>query len=168
MSWLAEITTLRGELAAAQLTLARRVEIEAGITSFAAAQAELERIEGLRGAYDTLQDRRRGHVEALRDAERHLRTELRIAEGELKGLRERAARRPKIEAEVARLTAQLDGLAPVARELTDARARRDQLRERLRTANELQLQRKDLQSKIDIKHRLAGRHARGAEAPAQR
>ncbi|MBK9711741.1 MAG: SMC family ATPase [Kouleothrix sp.] len=147
-----EAARLRAGLAEAQQTLARRGEILAGGESLRAAQAERERVEALRQPYDALQERRRAHAEALRDAERHMRADLRIAEGELRGLRERAARRPKIEAEIARLTAQLDGLAPVARELAEARAKRDDLRERQRAVGELQLTRKDLQNKIDLKH----------------
>jgi len=147
-----ESASLRAALAESQQFLARRDEILAGMASLRAAQAERERIDGLRGAYDALQERRRGHAEALRDAERHLRADLRIAEGELKGLRERAARRPKIAAEIARLTAQFDGLAPAARDLSAARAQRDELRERQRAAGELQLQRNELQYKIDLKH----------------
>src|SRR6266545_1008747 len=84
-----ESASLRAALAESQQFLARRDEILAGMASLRAAQAERERIDGLRGAYDALQERRRGHAEALRDAERHLRADLRIAEGELKGLRER-------------------------------------------------------------------------------
>src|SRR5439155_11980045 len=104
-----EVIGLRGALAEAEQVLAQRDAIEAGVASLRAAQAELERQDGLRGSYDALHERRRGHEEAQRDAERRLRADLRIAEGELKGLRERAGRRPALEAEIARLTAQLDG-----------------------------------------------------------
>jgi exonuclease SbcC len=147
-----EVVRLRGALADAQHILARRDEIVAGVERLRVAQAERERLEGLRGGHDALQERRRAHAEALRDAERLLRADLRIAEGELKGLRDRAARRPKVEAEIVRLQAQFDSLAPVARELAEARAKRDEVRERQRAATELQLQRNDLQHKVDLKH----------------
>jgi exonuclease SbcC len=147
-----EVARLQRALAEAQQMLARRNEIMAGVASLQAAQAEREQLDARRGAYDALQERRRAHAEALRDAERQLRADLKIAEGELRGLRERAARRPKFEAEIARLSTQLDTLAPAARELTAARAQRDELRERQRAASELHLQRTSLQHKIDLKH----------------
>jgi exonuclease SbcC len=147
-----EVTRLRAQLAEAQHMLARRAEIYAGVAELQAAQAERERLDGLRVPFDALHERRRGHAEALRDAERQLRADLKIAEGELRGLRERAARRPRIEAELARLSAQLEGLAPAARELAEARLKRDELRERQRSAAELVLQRNELQHKIDLKH----------------
>ena len=147
-----EAAGLRAALDEGQHILARRAEILAGVEGLRAAEAERERMEGMRGAYEALQDRRRGHAEALRDTERQIRADLKIAEGELKGLRERAARRPKIEAEIARLTAQLDSLAPIAKELADARARRSELSEQSRAANELQLQRAKLDGQIQLKH----------------
>ena len=147
-----EAAGLRAALDEGQHILARRAEILAGVEGLRAAEAERERMEGMRGAYEALQDRRRGHAEALRDTERQIRADLKIAEGELKGLRERAARRPKIEAEIARLIAQLDSLAPIAKELADARARRSELSEQSRAANELQLQRAKLDGQIQLKH----------------
>jgi exonuclease SbcC len=147
-----EAADLRAALDEGQHILARRAEILAGVESLRAAEAERERMESLRGAYEALQERRRGHAEALRDAERQIRADLKIAEGELKGLRERAARRPKIEAEIARLANELDSLAPIAKQLTDARARRSELSEQSRMANELQLQRAKLDGQIQLKH----------------
>jgi len=147
-----EAAGLRAALDAGQHILARRAEILAGVEDLRAAEAERERMESLRGAYEALQERRRGHAEALRDTERQIRADLKIAEGELKGLRERAARRPKIAAEIARLTAQLDSLAPIAKQLADARARRSELSEQSRAANELQLQRAKLDGQIQLKH----------------
>src|SRR5581483_3013513 len=90
-----EVARLQRALAEAQQMLARRDEIVAGVASLQAAQAEREQLDARRGAYDALQERRRAHAEALRDAERQLRADLKIAEGELRGLRERAARRPR-------------------------------------------------------------------------
>src|SRR5215211_5603292 len=147
-----EAATLRAALDAGQHILARRAEILAGVEGLRAAEAERERMESLRGAYEALQERRRGHAEALRDTERQIRADLKIAEGELKGLRERAARRPKIEAEIAQLTTQLDALAPAARDLAAARAQRSELSEQSRAANELQLQRAKLDGQIQLKH----------------
>ena len=147
-----EITTLRAAIDEAHQVLARRDEIAAGVAALHAAQAELERLDSLRTTYDALCEQRRSHEEALRDAERRLRADLRIAEGELKGLRERAGRRSALEAEIAELTAQLERFAPAADELATARARRTELSERRRVINELQLQRKDLDTQIKLKH----------------
>src|SRR6266545_1738767 len=136
-----EVTRLQRALEDAQQMLARRDEILSGCASLLAAQAERECLDNLREGYDRLHERRRTHAEALRDAE-----------GELRGLRERAARRPKIEAEIARLASQLDALAPATRDLAATRAQRDELRERQRAAHELELQRTKLDSQIKLKH----------------
>lgn len=147
-----EAATQRAALAEAQQILALRDEIAAGSAALRAAQAELDRLDALRGTYDALHERRRGQEEALRDAERRLRADLRIAEGELKRLRERAGRRPTLEAAIAQAAAQLDGFATLADELARERGRRGELRERSRTANELQLRRKDLDNQIKLRH----------------
>ncbi len=148
----AEVARLQRAIAEAQHILARRAEINAGLAQLQAAQAERERLDGLRGAYDALQARQRAHADALREAERQLRSELAIATSKANDFRERAARRPKVEAEIARLNSQLEGLAPAARDLAEARVRRDELRERQRSASQLVLQRNELQHKIDLKH----------------
>lgn len=147
-----EVTRLQRALSEAQHILARRAEIRAGVAQLLAARAERERLEGLREQYITLQERRRSHADALREAELQLKAELQVAQNKANDIRERAARRPKIEAEIARLQAQLDTLAPAARELNDARMRRDDLRERQRSAHELNLQRTKLDSQIKLKH----------------
>jgi exonuclease SbcC len=147
-----EIGGLRARLAEAEQVLARRVEIAAGVAALAVAQADLERLESLSGEYEALQTRRRTHDDAVRDVERRLRADLRIAEGELKGIRAHAARRPAIEAEIARLSAQLDGFAALDDELTAARRQRATLRERDQAAHQLQLQLKDLQKQVDLRH----------------
>jgi DNA repair protein SbcC/Rad50 len=147
-----EAAERRAALAQAEQVLARRAEIAAGLAELAAAQAELERLEGLSSAYEDLQQRRRACDDALRDAERLLRAELQVAEGQRKGLRERAARRPATEAEIARLAAELGGFATLAEELAAARRERGQLRERDQAVHKLQLQLKDLQKQVDIRH----------------
>jgi DNA repair protein SbcC/Rad50 len=78
-----EAAGLRAALDEGQHILARRAEILAGVEGLRAAEAERERMESLRGAYEALQERRRGHAEALRDTERQIRADLKIAEGEL-------------------------------------------------------------------------------------
>src|SRR5262245_42090738 len=78
-----EVAQLQRALEDAQQMLARRDEIMSGCASLQAAQGERERLDGLRDAYDRLHERRRAHAEALRDAERQLRADLKIAEGEL-------------------------------------------------------------------------------------
>jgi len=147
-----EVSELRALLAKAQQVLTKRDAIMRGVVALHSAQIELERLDGLRTTYDALNERRRGHEEALRDAERRLRADLRIAEGERKGLRERADRRPMLEADIARLAAQLDGFATLSDELAGARARRNELSERSRNANDLQLRRKDLDTQIRLRH----------------
>ncbi|HEX9438845.1 MAG TPA: SMC family ATPase [Roseiflexaceae bacterium] len=147
-----EIDSLRGALAEAEQMLARRADIATGVAALKAAQAELERLDGLSGEYEALQKRRSAHDDTLRDAERRLRADLRVAEGELKGCRERAARRPAIEAEITRLAAKLAGFATLSDELAAARGQRGALRERDQVVHKLQLQLKDLQKQIDLRH----------------
>jgi exonuclease SbcC len=146
------VEKLRRSLNEAELMVARRDEIRAGLATLRAAQAEVERLDGLRANYDALVEQRRHYDDTIREAERQLRTDLRLAEGELRGLRERAARRPQIEQEIAKLKQQLGGFASFQDELGKARARRNDLREQTREANELQLKRKDLDSQIKLKH----------------
>ncbi len=147
-----ELLGLRAALAEAEQMLARRDEIAAGVAALVAAQAEIERLEGLASEYQKLQERRRVHEDAVRDVERRLRADLRIAEGELKGLRERAARRPALAAEITKLSAQLDGFGAFDQELEAARRKRSELNERTQAAHELQLRRKDLDNQIKLKH----------------
>jgi DNA repair protein SbcC/Rad50 len=147
-----EIGGLRAALAAAEHVLARREEIAMGTAALAAAQAEQERLEGLSAAYETLQEQRRSHAEALRQAESQLRTEMQIVNDRLAGMRDRAARRPAFAAELQRLSAQLDGFAEFDQELEAARRKRSELNERTQAAHELQLRRKDLESQIKLKH----------------
>jgi exonuclease SbcC len=146
------VAELRQNIAEEQQILARRAEIEAGMAAFHAAQAEIERLEGLRGDYDRLIEQQRGHADALREAERRIRTDLRLAEGELKGLRERAARRPQIEAGIAELGTRLKAFASLANDLANVRAQRADLQERNRTVGELRVQQSELKSQIAIKH----------------
>ncbi|MFL5805299.1 MAG: AAA family ATPase [Roseiflexaceae bacterium] len=147
-----EIGGLRATLAEAEQVLARRDEIAAGVAALAAALAELERLEGLSGEYEALQKRHRTHDDAVRDAERRLRADLQIAEGEQKGMRAHAARRPALEAEIVKLSAELDGFATLDDELAAARGQRGALRERDQAAHQLQLRLKDLQKQIDLRH----------------
>jgi exonuclease SbcC len=147
-----DIGGLRAGLAAAERVLARRDEIAAGMAALQAAQAELERLDSLSGAYESLQERRRAHENTLHDVERGLRTDLQLHEGQLKGLRERAARRPSIEADIARINGELASFATLADELAAARAQRGALRERGQAVHQLQLQLKDLQKQVDLRH----------------
>jgi len=147
-----EIGELRARRAEAEQVLARRDEIAAGVAALVLAQAELERLEGLTGSYEAFQQRRRIHEDTIRDAEGRLRADLRVAESELKNIRERAARRPMLAAEIARLNTQLDGFGSFEQELEAARRKRSELNERTQAAHELQLRRKDFENQIKLKH----------------
>jgi len=63
-------------------------------------------------------------VQALSNAEHTLRSDLRVAEAQAQTLRERAARRPRLVADLERLSAHLRAQTPVAEALSAARARR--------------------------------------------
>lgn len=139
-------------MARAEELLARRAEILAGVAELRAAETERDRLTLLRDQFDTLQQRRAEHMQALRDAEGALRADLRVAENQAQLLRERAARRPALLAEMERLNAQIATLAPVAQDLTAARERRTLLTEQLRQVNGLLLRRTELQSQIKLKH----------------
>jgi exonuclease SbcC len=147
-----EIETRRRALDQMMRLLDRQDEIRAGVAALRGAQAEVERLERLRAGYDLLVERRRGYAQALYDAERDLRARLLVAEGELRGLSERAARRPGLEGEIARLSERLDRLTPITQELETARDRRNVLQEQIRSAHKLQLERAELQKRIDTRH----------------
>lgn len=147
----ARVAELRENIDAAQHVLARREEIAEGLAALTAAEAQIERLEGLRSTYDALVEQRRSHADALREAERRLRTDLRLAEAEVKGLRERAARRHDLHAELEQLTAQLDSFAPLAAEISQARAQRDEINERTRTVSELRVQQAELHGQLKLR-----------------
>jgi len=142
----------RATQARAEELVARRDEILAGITELRTAETERDRLAALRDRYDELQLQRASHVQALRDAENTLRADLRVAESQVQMLRERAARRPALVAELERLNAQIATLPPVARELATARERRATLTEQLSQVNALLQRRTELQSQIKLKH----------------
>lgn len=138
-------------VAKAQEMIARRDEILAGAALLAQALAERARLESLRDAFDVLQERRAAQAQAVREEEARLNADLRVAESELKSMRERAARRPALQGQVDELRRQLDGFGPMGEELAAARARRADLRERIRLVNELMLQRKEIEGKINTR-----------------
>ncbi|MDW8144761.1 MAG: SMC family ATPase [Roseiflexaceae bacterium] len=136
----------------AESWIVRRTEIEAGVCALRAAEAERDRLAALRDEYDRLQSQRTALVQALASAEHALRADLRVAETQAQTLRERAARRPKLVAELERLSAQLAEQAPVAEVLLAARTRRTDLTDRLRRVNELLRRRTVLEGDIKLKH----------------
>jgi exonuclease SbcC len=136
----------------AESWIARRAEIEEGIRLLRAAEAERDRLAALRDEYDHLQSRRAALAQALANAEHAIRSDLRVAETQVQTLRERAARRPKLAAELQRLAAQLAEHPPIAEALSAARTRRTTLTERLRRVNELLRRRTGLESDIKLKH----------------
>jgi exonuclease SbcC len=147
-----EIGQLRRDLAAAEQVLERRATIEAGVAELQAAQAALERLDGLTAEYDALQKRRRIHEDALKAAEHQLRSDVRLLESELRGLREQAAKRPALVAEINKLSAELDGFAAIEDELEAARRKRSELSERSQASHDLQLKVQDLKHQIEMRH----------------
>jgi DNA repair protein SbcC/Rad50 len=147
----AEVEKRQRGVARAHEIIERRAEILAGAAKLGAAQAERARLEELRDSFDALQERRAAQDQALREEEGRLRADLRVAESELRSLRERAARRPQLLREIEALTRQLDGFGPLGDELAQARARRADLRERIRAVNELMRQRTEIQGKIETR-----------------
>ncbi|GAB4217225.1 MAG: SMC family ATPase [Roseiflexaceae bacterium] len=136
----------------ARSTIERREDILAGVAALHAARAEIERLDGLRERYDVLFERRRGHDEALREAERHLSGDLRLVEGELAGVRKRAARLPELDRQIAELAAEQARLNTPGDSLEQARQKRRALQEQSHEVTRLQLQRKDLEGQIKLKH----------------
>jgi exonuclease SbcC len=142
----------RQQIAEARRVIARAEEIRAKVAALRAAEAEVERLEGLRDRYDALVAQRRASDDALREAERQLRGELRIAEGELAGMRKRAARLPELAQEIARIGEQQRGLGAAVEELARQRQRRGELQEQVQQIYDLQIQRKELEGQIKLKH----------------
>jgi exonuclease SbcC len=143
------VETGNRNVTAARQMLERAPEIRAGAGALEAQQAAQSELEAQRDTYDALLEHRRAHEQALRDVRAAAETELRIAENELRGLRERAARRPRLEQEIRDLAARLEQLAPALAELEGLRRTRADLQERSRMAGRLQLQRVELQGAID-------------------
>lgn len=132
--------------------LSQRADIQAGMAALRAAQEQLEQLAGLRGEFDRLQRERR-ELEVQINAERlKLEGDQRMAEAEQRRLREQAARRPQLHAEIEQLTRKLAGLAPLAQEIGANRTRRNELRERLKKVNELTRARDTLQNQINRQH----------------
>jgi DNA repair protein SbcC/Rad50 len=148
----ADVERRRGLVARAQEIVVRRAEITDGAQQLEQARQERVRLEGLRDTFDTLQEQRAGHQAALRDEEARLRGDLRVAESQLKELRAAAARRPRLLAELDELRRQLQGFGPMTQELEQARARRADLRERIRRVNALLVQRAKLEGDIKTRH----------------
>lgn len=136
----------------AESWIARRAEIEAGVRALRAAEAERDRLGALRDEYDQLQARRATLVQAIANVEHTLRADVRVAETQVQTLRERAARRPRLVADLERLSAHLAGQAPIAEELSALRIRRADLSDRLRRVNELLRRRTALEGDIKLKH----------------
>lgn len=149
---LAQSVEERGrKLTAAREFLTRRDEILANIAKLRAAEAEVERLEGLRSLFDTLHVRRNTCVKALDDARHQIERELQKFEGQLSGLRDRASERPKLEAKLAQLKAQIGGETNLSDELEAVRARRQDIQERLRSVRKLLPEREKLQGQIDLR-----------------
>ena len=131
--------------------IAQRAEIRAGVATLHAAQAEAERLDGRRAAYETLLDQQRGHEDDFKEAERQLQTKLQVAEAGLNNFQERAARRPQFETEMSRLKAQIGDFKKLQEELGKLRLRRADLREQMQQASDMQLKRKDIEHQIDLR-----------------
>lgn len=127
----------------------RAEEIRAGIALLDAAKAEQERLESLRDRYEELQMQRREQEQALREARAKLESDLKVAEADLRNLREHAKRRPELKKEIQELGTRLAQLAPIAEELEQGRRSRGDLQERNRLAGRLQLERLQNQSAIE-------------------
>ncbi len=131
--------------------VARRAETLAGIADLEAAHTQRAALDRQRPAYDALQLRRTQTAQQIRDAEAELRAELRAAEADLRGLRERAARRPQISAEIARINEDLKRYEGVDADLETARTQRAALAERSGRIGQLQLRRAEVQKTIDLR-----------------
>lgn len=147
-----QVDRLRTLQERAESWIARRAKIDEGIRLLRAAEAECDRLAALRDQYDHLQSRRTALVQALANAEHAIRSDLRVAETQVQTLRDRAARRPQLVAELQRLSVQLAEHPPIVEALSAARTRRTTLTERLRRVNELLRRRTELESDIKLKH----------------
>lgn len=131
--------------------VARREEILAGVASLRKAQDETERLDQLRAEYEMLVEQQREHQHAIREAEHQLRADLRVAEDKLHDMQRRAARRPQVEAEIAKLKQQLGGFNSVQQELGKARTRRAELHDQMQQASDLQLTQQKLNHQIELR-----------------
>lgn len=139
-------------LAEAQQVVIRRDDILAGVAQLRAAETERDRLGHLYPTYDALGSKKQESVNAITKARVQLESDLSKSDDELTRLRERANRRPQLEANIARLSEQISGMSSLQEELTTARSKHHELVERSQTVGELQLNRTKLQSRIDLKH----------------
>jgi exonuclease SbcC len=146
------IARRRADVQRAHTLLEQRTEILAGVAALHTARTELAQLAGLRNDFDLLQHERRMLETSINNARMKLEGEQRLAESEQRRLREQAAQAPQLHAEVEQLTRKLAGLAPLAQELEANRARRSELRERIRKVNELTRNRDTVQNQINMKH----------------
>jgi DNA repair protein SbcC/Rad50 len=132
----ADIAAVHTRITAAESLVARREAIMAGVRELAAARAERERLEEVRGRYFELAEQRSELKQQLREALDALRMQQTHAEQRLAALRDQAARRAELVAAIAADEAQLAELRPLTLERSDRVDALQQIEARLQLLDE--------------------------------
>ncbi|MBX0326921.1 SMC family ATPase [Oscillochloris sp. ZM17-4] len=143
-----EIATLRGRIAADDLLISRREQIAQGVADLAAARAELDRLEELRGQHQELDERRRELQLQLKDALGELRAELARLTSRRDGLAERAAKIAPLQKQIAAAERQIADLAPLGDEREQLDRQRAEIEQRLDHLSALRLRQGELAAQI--------------------
>ncbi|NNJ09473.1 SMC family ATPase [Chloroflexales bacterium ZM16-3] len=144
-----EIAALRTRIAAANLLVSRRAEIARGVADLAAARTELERLEGLRGQHQELDDRRRELQLQLKEALGELRAEQARLTSRRDTLAERAAKIDPLHKQIASVELQIADLAPLGDERDQLDRQRAEIEQRLDRLSALRLRRGELAALIE-------------------
>lgn len=141
---------LHAAIADAEALLQRGELIRAGVADLVAAQAELQRLEGLRDRYDELEQQRQQHQVALKEALAELRGALKQAEERRDHLSRRAGQADAVRAEIAALEQRCTALAPLVDEHERLERSRADLEVRTRRYADLRLRREQLDGQIKL------------------
>jgi exonuclease SbcC len=143
-----EMANFQAAIDQATILLHRQDEIAAGVVALAQANEEVSRLEHLRPRYEALREKQRQHQDAIKDDQRELQSKLEGVERDVERMNGQVARRPELQVRLLTLEQRLDALSPLVNDLHRVKEERARLDERLRRANALLLQQRDLASTI--------------------
>ncbi len=146
-----DLDELQTRMQADEALLYRQDEIAAGMQALNAARAELKRLEDLHPRYEALREQWRALQDKLQAESTDLQTALAKAQQRYDHLHQQAQQATSLQAEIERLTAQIDAQAPLIAEREQQQQTRDLLFERERQYNNLCLRREQLSNQIRLR-----------------
>jgi exonuclease SbcC len=152
----AELHKLQQEIAATELrveqaerTVARRTEIEAGVTALEQARARWTELVRLREEAFSLNEIKKEHEAVLTQLRLQLENEQRRLTDQLATLRTRVAGREALETELVALDAEMAAYTQLHAEMDRSRMEQAELEQRRNEINDLRLQHQDLKQPLD-------------------